>query len=88
MIELFREQNIAGPEWIAENGTVKIVFWGPSDLASGGQSGGQSNGINILQKKAKNMIRDNDRISVSLISKDLKVTTKTIYRDLMIIGIR
>ena len=27
MIELCREQNIAEPEWIAENGTVKIVFW-------------------------------------------------------------
>lgn len=27
MIELCREQNIAEPEWIAENGTVNIVFW-------------------------------------------------------------
>ena len=26
MIELCREQNIAEPEWIAENSTVKIVF--------------------------------------------------------------
>ena len=42
----------------------------------------------VTEKKIEIVIRDNDRISVSLISKILEVTTKTIYRDLKIIGIR
>ena len=30
MIDLCREQNVAEPEWVAEKGSVKIVFWRPS----------------------------------------------------------
>lgn len=96
MIDLCREQNVAEPEWIVENGSVKIVFWRPSILEDGSQSGNQNvsqnvrqnDGLNDRQKKVKIMIRDNNRISVTLISSALEVTTKTIYRDLKVIGIR
>lgn len=48
----------------------------------------QSEGLNNRQKKIKIIIRDNEKISVQLIYKALEATTRTIYRDLKIIGIR
>ena len=47
----------------------------------------QNDGLNNRQIKIKIMIRDNDRITVTLISSALGVTPRTIYRDLKIIGI-
>ena len=47
----------------------------------------QNDGLNNRQIKIKIMIRDNDRITVTLISNALGVTPRTIYRDLKIIGI-
>ena len=45
MIDLCREQNVAEPEWVAEKGSVKIVFWRPSIMTDYSldvsQSGGQ-----------------------------------------------
>ena len=104
MIDLCREQNVAEPEWVAEKGSVKIVFWRPSIMTdysldvsqSGGQkcqskmsvkNVSQNDGLNNRQIKIKIMIRDNDRITVTLISNALGVTPRTIYRDLKIIGI-
>ena len=47
----------------------------------------QNDGLNNRQIKIKIMIRDNDRITVTVISNALGVTPRTIYRDLKIIGI-
>lgn len=79
------------PEWIVENGTVKIVFKRPSvltdDSQSGSQNGSQSTGLTDRQKRIKFVIRKNSRLSVAMISKMLEISQRTIYRDLKIIGV-
>lgn len=60
MIELCREQNIAEPEWIAENGTVKIVFW-KSTLGIDGK------GLNEdLPKLAQNLTGQVKKLIISI----------------------
>lgn len=83
------------PEWIVENGTVKIVFKRPSVLTdnsqngsqNGSQSGSQSAGLTDRQKRIKFVIKENNKLSVAMIFKMLEISQRTIYRDLKIIGV-
>lgn len=102
MIDLCQLQGLKEPEWIAENGTIKVVFRRPSVgisdanvSESGSQSGSQSGTEYVSQKrrlserqrKIKVMIKDDDTISVAKISSIIDVAPRTIYRDLKQIGI-
>ncbi len=103
MVELCREQGIADPEWIVENGIVRVIFWRPSIVTditdvslnvslnvsqSGGVDGKQNCSLNERQRRIKVMISDNNTITVANIAKTINVTPRTIYRDLKQMGIR
>ena len=99
MVELCREQGVAEPEWVVQNGTVTIIFkrppvYGPDGeiLQNGGQNGGQSGGqksnLNDRQKRIRLIIDDNPTISAAKISEIIDTPLRTVQRDLKNMGIR
>ncbi len=74
MIELCHEQNVAEPEWVAENGTIKIVFKRP---ISGGNVGGYSaNEVSTIE------LTERQRVIYNIIKKDGHVTAKSLAATL------
>lgn len=83
MMEHCREHNVPEPEWIVENGTVKIVFKRPSVEESNDSSNDSLNdSLNERQKRIKMIIRDNNQIKASKIAEIVGCSVPTIYRNL------
>ena len=96
IIDLCREQNVAEPAWLAENGTVCITFKRPQIGASGNikqiKNVGDMSEINVGDKQ-NNKLTERQQIIISIIrtnpfasarqmSETLSVTSRTIERDL------
>ena len=85
MIEHCKEHNVPEPEWIVENGTVKIVFRRPF-LEESHDSLNDS--LNDRQRRIKIIIQDDNQISASKIAEILGCSKPTVYRDLDKLGVR
>lgn len=70
MIELCHEQNVPEPEWIAENGTIKIIFKRP---ISGGNFGGNS-----INERNMGELSERQRVIYNAIKADGHVTAKSL----------
>lgn len=88
MMEHCRDHNVPEPEWIVENGTVKIVFKRPSVEENNDSHNDSSNdSLNERQKRIKMIIRDNNQIKASKIAEIVGCSVTTIYRNLKQLGI-